>query len=295
MKQDLLVYLRCPACLSGLELVNAHVKEDRVVCGNLRCNRCGERYPISEQGVPRLLPPALLRETADSEVDFARKRKEMVSRDAQVHAYDRLPGLQLLGRLEIPQALKYAEVKKHHYLLEGGCGNGRMTRAFAQASQRVFAVDFSLESLHVNQARLKDAGVRNVDLVQADLSYLPFADDMADAVISCQVIEHVPSHAARVGAIRGFGRVAKRDARVAISGYKYNLFERLFGAKEGEHDGNIPFFRFTRDEFRSLLEEALEVERIDGKYVYCWTAKCIADKRAGTLPKRIEMSVGTRA
>lgn len=275
MKTDFLPRLRCPDCRGELTLRSGKSDGDVVVGGTLHCDGCGSGFAITDDGIPRLLPSSFL---ADADDDTRRKRQEMRARDDQVTDYDKLPGLQLLGKIELPMLLRHARVTRDTTLLEGGCGNGRMTHRLARHATHVVAVDFSLASLRMNAARLQAAGVKNVTLLQADLSALPLAADVVDRVISCQVIEHLPSHTSRAKVICEFSRVSRPDARVVITGYKYNLFERVFGSKEGEHAGQIPYFRFTRSEFEQLMREALEVERVSGSLVYCWLARCVNAK-----------------
>ena len=59
-----------------------------------------------------------------------------------------------------------------------------MTREFAGRCSRLIAVDYSFESLRVNAAKLRDAGIQNVDLVQADICHLPFRRDTFDRTVS---------------------------------------------------------------------------------------------------------------
>jgi hypothetical protein len=53
---------------------------------------------------------------------------------------------------------------------------------------------------------------------------------------------------------------------------------RLFGEKEGEHAGGIPFYRFERREFRDLLGTALSVQAMTGALVYLYLAQCVNQK-----------------
>ena len=49
---------------------------------------------------------------------------------------------------------------------------------------------------------------------------------------------------------------------------------RLFGEKQGEHDGGIPFYRFDKEELRSLLSRSFLVEGMTGALVYHYIARC---------------------
>lgn len=257
--------------------------------GVLRCTGCGRRYPI-EEGIPRLLRENLCGSVdaecasdsvrpADTDEATARKRSEMQARDDQVGDYDRMWYLNLFGKVEIPLTLKHLDLKRQHMLLEGGCGTGRMTPEFAGRCERLISIDFSWESLKVCAGKLRRAGITNVDLVQADLCHLPFGTDVFDRVVSCQVLEHIPTPDCRAMAVRELSRVLQPGQNLVLSAYQNSLLTRLFGQKEGEHDGGIYFYRFERKELRRLLSTALDVEAITGIMVYHYIARCRKDVR----------------
>src|SRR5262249_12123465 len=149
-----------------------------------------------EGGIARLLPGGLSAEpptAARDSVEAERKRSEMAARDAQVDAYDRMRGLALFGKIEIPVTLAQMNLRPDDVLLEAGCGTGRLTPTFARRCRSVLAVDFSLESLRVCRRKLQAAGVTNADLIQADVCALPFRSGLFSNVVSCQVLEHIPT------------------------------------------------------------------------------------------------------
>jgi SAM-dependent methyltransferase/uncharacterized protein YbaR (Trm112 family) len=283
MRSSLLEYLRCPmGCQTGLVVAPTEAEDSEVLNGSLTCPECARAWPI-DQGIPRLLPAELLESTASnpkSEIqdpdssDLARKRTEMFARDAQAAEYDRMWHLNLFGLVEIPVTLLKMGLAGTHTLLEAGCGTGRMTGAFAARCKELVSVDFSWESLLACKRKLQKAGIKNVHLAQADLCHLPFRTEVFDRVVSCQVLEHIPSAAARSEAVRELARVLTRGGNLTLSAYQYSGLMRLFGEKEGEHDGGIYFFRFTRDELRALLEPVIAVESVTGALVYHYIAKC---------------------
>jgi uncharacterized protein YbaR (Trm112 family) len=52
--------LACPVCKGELTLTVGSESDDEIIEGSLRCDACGESYPISE-GSPNLLPPEMRR------------------------------------------------------------------------------------------------------------------------------------------------------------------------------------------------------------------------------------------
>ena len=149
-----------------------------------------------------------------------------------------------------------------------------MTRTLAGDAQEIVAIDFSFESLRVNQHKLRAAGITNVHLAQADLCRLPFAECTFDRIVSCQVLEHVPGPDARAAAVASLRHVLKPQGTLVLSAYKHSLLTRCFSQKEGMHDGGIPFFRFTKAEMRQTLGSHFDVHSITGLLVYLYLARC---------------------
>ena len=58
MRRDLLDILACPVCKGPLELRAQEEEEEEIIQGTLRCDRCQEKYPITDS-IPNLLPPSL--------------------------------------------------------------------------------------------------------------------------------------------------------------------------------------------------------------------------------------------
>jgi ubiquinone/menaquinone biosynthesis C-methylase UbiE len=199
----------------------------------------------------------------------------MNARDDQVESYDKMWYLNLYGLAEIPMTLSMLSMDSRHIMLEGGCGTGRMTRDFAKRCHRLISVDFSLQSLRVNSAKLQAHHIHNVDLIQADLCRLPVRSEVIDRVASCGVLEHIPTQECRLAAVKDLTRVLKHGGAMAMSAYNHSLFTRLFGEKEGEHDGGIYYLRFSRNELRALLSQAIRVETITSSLVYYHMARCV--------------------
>src|SRR5947207_15699830 len=111
MRPETIALLRCPGgCGEELSLIAAESANGRVVQGRLLCTICDRSYAI-EDGIARLLPGGLSTEEGEpaaapiDATEAARKRSEMAARDAQVESYDKMRGLALFGKLEIPITL----------------------------------------------------------------------------------------------------------------------------------------------------------------------------------------------
>lgn len=259
MRADLLPHLACPDCRSGLTSPSKSEAPPDFV-DRLACIACSREFPV-ENGIVSLMPRSLL----------PQQHSEMTARDAQVADYDAMWYLSLFGAVEIPMTLGRLDVQSTDTVLEAGCGTGRMTRQVAARAGRLVSIDFSLESLRANAAKLRAQEITNVDLIQADLCHLPFQPGVFDRILSCQVLEHVPGDDARRAAVAGLGRCARPGAGVVVSAYRHSIFAR---EKQGSHDGGIPFFRFSEAEFRDLLSTAFNVESVTGALVYIHLARC---------------------
>jgi len=272
MREELAAWLQCPDCgAEDLEVRAGHVQGSRIETGEVCCG-CGARFPI-EAGIPRMLPSAL-RACQSSDEAAVRKCSEMRARDEQAGAYDRMWHLTLFGLAEIPATLASLRLAPGQLLLEAGCGTGRMTREFARRAGRVVAVDFSWGSLLACRRKVVASGAANVDLVQADICRLPLRSGIFDRVVSCQVLEHIPTEESRQCAVRELARAARAGGNLAISAYQYSWWMRLRADREGEHAGGIYYRRFTRDELERLLSRELVVERMTGALMYHYIARC---------------------
>jgi hypothetical protein len=85
-------------------------------------------------------------------------------------------------------------------------------------------------------------------------------------------LEHVPGEKARQQAVDQIARCAREGATVVISAYQFSSFTPV---KEGKHEGGIPFFRFTKDEIRSLLSSRLRVDKLTSALVYIHLVQCV--------------------
>lgn len=236
--------------------------------GDFVCQSCEAVYE-TDSGILKMLPPA----SADDEEARA-KDSERVARDDQAADYDHMVGLKLFGMLEIPWTKKLSHLSKGDTLVEVGCGTGRMTVAFAPRVSRMVALDFSLESLRRCKDKLRNAGIENATLVQADATALPIRSGVADRVLSCQVLEHLPTPSAREQMVSELARVCKKDGHIVLSAYKHSLITKAIGRKEGEHTGGIYYYRFSKHELRELLERSLKVDSMSGALVYHYLVKC---------------------
>lgn len=238
----------------------------------ITCSHCGRAFPVVD-GIPSFVSPDLV--TSHAQEEWLSKQSEMQARDAQAHRYDLLPGLMLMSPVERRMTLCALRGKAvgFNMLAEIGCGTGRMLQHLAAMTDAVIGVDFSLESLKLCRERMESIGRWDSTLLlHADACFLPLPDTTLDAVASCQLLEHLPSDRLRQQVLAEIARLLKPGGRYAVSGYQWSWLTRWHGAKQGTHDGGIYYYRFTRQEFHTLVRAHLSVESLRSVLGYVWLA-----------------------
>jgi SAM-dependent methyltransferase/uncharacterized protein YbaR (Trm112 family) len=164
--------LRCPLCKSELRL-----GEDEASCGS-------HVFPI-EAGIPRLLPPDLMRVWQGSPDDDVRARtyrsfgfewrsfaSQLPEYEANYRWYREPLGSQPLGDCLV---------------LDAGCGMGRHTHHFLADGARVVGLDASPA---IDVAAFNNRSDRAL-FVQGDLLHLPLAPGTFDVVCCLGVLHHL--------------------------------------------------------------------------------------------------------
>jgi SAM-dependent methyltransferase len=90
-------------------------------------------------------------------------------------------------------------------VLEVGCGVGAQTCTLAARSPgaRFTSIDVSAPSLRRAAGRVRAAGLRNVELREADVMALPFGPRSFDHAFVCFVLEHLREPVPALAALRG--------------------------------------------------------------------------------------------
>ena len=217
MKDSLLALLCCPKCRGPFKLSRALSEGLDVVQGELACLGCGLAYPIVD-GLPVIL-----------EKDVRSKRTlESFGREWTLHAQGRFEGNTVYGRTEEEDLqhfkgafnLPHLKQLEHHFVLDAGCGSGRLTAALGRIAQHstIVGLDFS-DAAKAAYLRCKD--LPNVHIVQSDLLRPPFRTEAFDYVWSVGVLHHA------LETERGFGSIAnlvKPGGRIYIWIYSSRVF-----------------------------------------------------------------------
>lgn len=126
---------------------------------------------------------------------------------ADLARLNRLPG----GTRASMAAIRWLAPSADLHLLDVGTGRADMPAAFAAAGWRTTAVDHHPTVLRV--ARRTTAGVKDVELVAAEATRLPF-DDRAFDVAHCSLLLHHLDPPAAVIVLRELRRVARHGVVV---------------------------------------------------------------------------------
>jgi protein-L-isoaspartate(D-aspartate) O-methyltransferase len=97
----------------------------------------------------------------------------------------------LAPRLEA-RLLQDLAVQPHESALEIGTGSGYMAALLAHRAHRVTSVELSPDLVNTARANLRDAGIQNVDVKQADGARLTPADGSFDVIVLSGSVTEVP-------------------------------------------------------------------------------------------------------
>jgi arsenite methyltransferase len=157
--------------------------------------------------------------------DFVREAYRAVT-GSTTHVAERLYSEQELAQvpasarssaLGLANHLAFARIEPGATVLDVGCGSGIDTVLAARRTGptgRVIALDFLPEMLARTAQAAREAGVENVDTLEAEMEDIPLAEDSVDAVISNGVINLSPRKA-RV--LAECARVLRPDGEFCVS------------------------------------------------------------------------------
>ncbi|HEX6642621.1 MAG TPA: methyltransferase domain-containing protein [Thermoanaerobaculia bacterium] len=209
MHLDLIEILRCPDCAAPLALEgNAGVSE--IESGTLRCSGCPATYPILN-GIPRFVPA----ENYASSFGWQWNRFPRTQLDST-------SGVPITrNRFFISTGWREEEMRGKR-VLDVGCGSGRFAEVSLATGARVVAIDYSsaVEACYANHRENP-----NLDVVQADVYRLPFADGAFDYVYCLGVLQHTPDVQK---AFTSLLPPLRRDGKIAVDLYAKSWMSYLW-------------------------------------------------------------------
>jgi SAM-dependent methyltransferase/RimJ/RimL family protein N-acetyltransferase len=143
--------------------------------------------------------------------------------------------------------------------LDAGAGVGRLALLVAPKVSRLVCVDLSTASLDVIKSQAEIQGVRNIEIVPADLCSIPASLGPFDNAYSVEVIQHIPSDRERRAALARIYESLKPGGRCLISVVCWSSQNRRGGAEKegfwGTGDRRLYAYSFTPHEIGRLLIE----------------------------------------
>ena len=181
--------------------------------------------------------------------------RERRVRDAEAEKYAaHRAGDSYAREIENSIALRALDLRGTETVLDAGCGTGQHLPQLLRLAGKVIAVDHSPRSVEIAAGHLDAADASRLSCHVADLRRLPIGDDEVDAVISVEVLQHIPTEERRMDALLELRRVLRPDGRIALVVYRWRGHIRRH--KEGYFDPGIYRYAFTPGELKRSLNAA---------------------------------------
>jgi SAM-dependent methyltransferase len=233
-----------------------------------RC-ACGHAVPTAA-GIIRYTAPEQLRDLA-----------EPLARDRQAGGYTahaKFPTQ--IARLAA--FLDRTAPSRHRDVYELGCGPGPYTPMLAARGHHVLAVDFSGGSLAINRSTVDAAGhLDRAAFVQADLRGLRIAPESCDALLICDVLQHVTRAEDRRALLQKAFSWLRPGGRFYVSFFNFSIQSRLRGDRTGAFGGVIPYERLRPRDVMTMLPAGVRVETARPMNVF---HSVLADTIASRVP-----------
>lgn len=188
MKHELLKLMCCPECHSAFELLDCVERDNEIESGVLVCQSCDARYPV-DRGLPVILSDA--GRMARTQRSFG---KQWEWQNRFLFETDTIYGLsenEELSDFEDAMGLRLSDAR-NGFILDAGCGSGRLTRGVARAASEATVVGMDISgSARVAYENCRDTD--NAHIVRCDLRKPPFRPGTFGYVWSEGVIHHTPS------------------------------------------------------------------------------------------------------
>lgn len=141
--------------------------------------------------------------------------------------------------------------------LEVGCGNGK---------NMMFRSDIKIEGIDICDKFVDMCKKKNLNVVQGDMTNLPYKDEQFDFVFSIAVLHHLDTLEKRIQAIKEMFRVCKKDGNIFVLVWAFEQEEsskRKFKSKDemvswfSREDGNT-YYRYYHLYSKDELEREFE-------------------------------------
>src|SRR2546426_351093 len=177
MREPFAARLACPQCGSPVRVVGDERIGGEIVRGRVACAACGSEYPI-RGGIPRMVVgESLVRGTQRSFGSQWTKRAEGRFEDATL--WGMTPAEE--QRLFFESLDLRPEDLRGRWVLDAGCGAGRLTCGLARLGANVVGLDVADS---IDYVARQGADLETLHLVQGNLLHVPLAEGAFDAARS---------------------------------------------------------------------------------------------------------------
>jgi len=120
-------------------------------------------------------------------------------------------------------ALKSVSINQNHVVLDAGCGTGLLIEHIAKLARLIVGIDFSKRMVKLSKCKLRNSN--NVELICADVDYLPFRDLIFDQVFAVTLLQNLPDP---IRSLQEINKVIKTSGNLIITGLKKNFTRESF-------------------------------------------------------------------
>ena len=150
---------------------------------------------------------------------------------------------------KIREILKHVSINDSDVILDAGCGSGFLNEHVQKQASHIVGVDLSKGLLRIAVSRIRQAGMKNVSLVQADVDYLPFKEQIFDEAFALTVLQDSSFYSVM---LKELMRTTKNNAKVIITGLKKTFSEQSFKRALKEQRLN-PRILETSEKLRDII------------------------------------------
>jgi ubiquinone/menaquinone biosynthesis C-methylase UbiE len=120
-------------------------------------------------------------------------------------------------------ALKTVKIIQNHVVLDAGCGTGLLIERIAKLAHLIIGIDFSRQMIKLSKYKLRNS--KNVELICADVDYLPLRNLIFDQVFAITLLQNLPDP---IRSLKEIIRVTKTSGNLIVTGLKKNFTHQDF-------------------------------------------------------------------
>lgn len=143
-----------------------------------------------------------------------------------------------------------------------GCGPATQLAIIAESNPQIHfvGVDLSATMLNRAEALIKKRGIRNIELVEGDISELKqWGSPRFDGILSTVAVHHLPSSEHLENMFKAMRRVLKKDGKIYLTDFTLLRYRQTMELLVNLNKNQPPFFR---EDYLNSLKAAFPLEEI---------------------------------